>query len=496
MTKIDIRNKKILFLGYGGVAKCTWNYFAAYFKCDSRKVYIVDKCKWQIFGPNLQKVPKKNIIIANINSNNFNDLLKKIGLKEGDLIIDLTFSSDTYYFIQTCFLEGLNYMNTSIEDDNDSFFGTSIDLQQKIVKEIYENCKKKTKIRSNILTEFGQNPGLIQHYIFYSLNKLNKMKHGNSTADDYSKETMLKVVDDYQIGTIYCSEIDNLVKQNESATSMPLDKIYNTWSVGGMLSEALDKTELVHGLGNNYVQPTIPKREIDKKKTELLPKNKDQGYEVFFLRHTGMHNNLNSICPVLDSQGKIKFVNYEGKLIHHGEMFEMANYFGKKSPFMTYVYKVNKYADQSIKQFYIDNPSSNEEDLSLWVMSDCNSFEVFNNIGKKKGDRMVGHDSIGCTIYCGKKSVERIFWCGSILSDTDQNVDANFTPTIVQVAAGVLSGLSYIMEEKHKGHGLYDPTELDTNYILQKATPLLGKFFFTEIPKTLFTGKLDYKKTA
>ena len=170
MNKIDIYNKKILFLGYGGVAKCTWNYFEHYFRCDPNKVYIVDKCATAIYGPNLNKIKKKNIIIENINSNNFDDLIKKIGLKEGDVIIDLTFCSNTYYFIHICFLEGLNYINTSIEDNNDVLIGTSIDLQQKIIKNIYDDCKKKTHIRSNILTEFGQNPGMFQHYVLYSLN--------------------------------------------------------------------------------------------------------------------------------------------------------------------------------------------------------------------------------------------------------------------------------------------------------------------------------------
>ena len=57
-----------------------------------------------------------------------------------------------------------------------------------------------------------------------------------------------------------------------------------------------------------------------------------------------------------------------------------------------------------------------------------------------------------------------------------------FTPTIIQVAAGVLAGLSWIMEPKNENKGLLKPTQLYTPYILSKSIPLLGKFFFTEIP--------------
>ena len=57
---------------------------------------------------------------------------------------------------------------------------------------------------------------------------------------------------------------------------------------------------------------------------------------------------------------------------------------------------------------------------------------------------------------------------------------------MVQVAAGVLSGLSYIMEPKNKDKGVLFSTDMDTNYILQKSIPLLGKVFFQEIPSNLF----------
>ena len=54
--------------------------------------------------------------------------------------------------------------------------GTSIDFQQKKIINIFKDFSNNNKINSNILLEFGQNPGLIQHYVLYSLNLLNKKK--------------------------------------------------------------------------------------------------------------------------------------------------------------------------------------------------------------------------------------------------------------------------------------------------------------------------------
>ena len=122
-------------------------------------------------------------------------------------------------------------------------------------------------------------------------------------------------------------------------------------------------------------------------------------------------------------------------------------------------------------------------------VNQVNTFNVFDNII----DQLTGHDSIGCTIFCGEKQVEKIFWCGTILSDDDKNVKPEFTPTIIQVAAGVLSGLSFILENENKSMGLIEPTDMDTMYVLKKSVPLLGKFFFTEIPIDKFSGSFVYE---
>jgi hypothetical protein len=50
---------------------------------------------------------------------------------------------------------------------------------------------------------------------------------------------------------------------------------------------------------------------------------------------------------------------------------------------------------------------------------------VFDNIEKKNEELVLGSDSIGCTIFCGENSIEKIYWCGSILSSSDENVDIN-----------------------------------------------------------------------
>lgn len=483
-NKINIFKRKILFMGYGAVAKCVLNYFSYYFIYDFNKIFIVDRCISAIYGPNLEKIPKKNIFIETINSINFINFLKNINFQEQDIIIDLTSNSRTYYFIEICLLKNFNYINTSIEDGNDLFRGRSIDVQQKKIHEIYENIQCKKSIKSNLLIEFGMNPGLIQHFILYALNEMNK-KYYKTDIDNYSKKSLVNVIDNYNVGTILLSEIDNVTKKNDKYFFANKYKLHNTWSILGLFAECFDNTEIVYGIDNKYIKPTLSKNDIDYYKTSTIPIKKNQGYKVLFLNQYGLTTILNSICPIINENNNIKFIDYYGSLIHHGEMFEMANYFGKKSPLILYVYKINKYVKQNINEYFFNNISfwKQESDFRKWIYN--TKYEntcVFDNINKDENERLIGHDSIGCTIFCGEKNIDRIFWCGSILNHLDKNVDNNFTPTIIQVATGVLSGLSYILEEKNKNNGLMFSCDLDTKYILNKSIPLLGRFFFTEIP--------------
>ena len=482
-SPISLSSKKVMFLGYGAVAKCTWNYFSSYFTIPSSQVYLVDKNPKTFYGPKLDNV---NLVVEDANPTNFESLLDSTSFAEGDIIIDLTFASSTYFFISVCLRRGIHYMNTSIEDESDLFHAGSIDHQQQIVEKLVEDhVKDHGKMKSCILTECGQNPGLIQHYVLYSLNQLYQMSHPTDPNGykEYRKDVLTSMIDTYKIGTIFMSERDQL------RTSRPLRKntIYNTWSVAGFVAEGLDCAELVRGNHNPYIQPKIKDKHLHQGLMRLYKKYQNNGKQVLFLKENGRNSTLPSIAPVLTTSGKIQYKPYRGSLIHHGESFELANYFGEKAPFMTYVYQYSPYLEESLNQVEEDLSFRDRGEYLSFILSDPSSFCVFDNISISERQRMKGHDSIGCTILCGKKDVERIFWCGTILSDTD-HINPLFTPTTVQVAAGILSGLSYIIEKGKSKY--YQPCDLDTRYILDKAKPLLGKFFFTEIPKKSFNESL------
>jgi len=475
MNRLDLSTKSILFIGYGAVAKCTWNHFDRYFLYDPQRVFAVDQFAEAFTGPNVHLLHKK---VRKVNEETFDLLISEIGMKEGDVIIDLSYDSCTYFFIRRCLELGIHYMNTSIEDKSDDMKGTSIDVQQKRVSQIVSEYALQFPFRSNVLTEQGQNPGMVEHYFFHALREMNHLRHPNQPPT-YDRSTLLQTMKDYQVGSVLFSEIDDQVIENPS----PLTVLTNTWSVSGFLSEALDQTELVRGRNNSWIKPVITEDMLDCDQSVAYANHKSSSYDVLFLKEKGINAILPSICPLWTPNG-IEFVSFHGKLIHHGEMFELARLIGEDAPFMTYVYANNLVMDRTIQHFFNIHPNAGTEEIIAYA----NHPDHFRVVDLGKG-LVAGQDSIGATFFCGKDKVERIFWCGSLFRDQDDH-HPYFTPTTVQVAAGVLSGLSYILEEKHACRGWFQSSDLDTEYILEKARPLLGCFFFTEIPVSLFTEPL------
>jgi homospermidine synthase len=466
--------RKLIMLGYGAVAKCTLHYLSRYITISEDRIYLIDQSKDAFYGPNIEHVHR---MIVTLDVTTFMPLLDMIGVNEGDIVIDLTFSTPTYHFIHVCALLGLHYVNTSIEDGSDTFRGSSIHHQQFIV----ENMLSTMQLRSCILTECGQNPGLIQHYVLYALNKLYQEYAPDDPNRDkeFRKEVLTEMIHTYQIGSILMSERDQLITNR----IMKPGVLYNTWSVGGFLSEALDPAEVVRGSNNPYIQPIFHTSDLHEIRMKQYESYQESGTEVLFLRANGLHASLPSMAPLMVND-TISFQSYKGNLIHHGEIFELARYFGESAPFMSYVYQSSPYINSSL--YYLLSKGYEKEDLLLHVQANEN-YSVMDNINMEHP--MTGFDSIGCTLFCGKEQVERMFWCGSILSDTD-NIAPEFTPTVVQVAAGILSGLSYLLEPERKP-GYYQPCDIDTLYMLEKAKPLLGTFLFTEINDP-FRGPLEY----
>ena len=90
INKINIEDKKILFLGCGAVSKCCLTYLDKYFIFDYTKVIIVDKSPKEKDFPTVQHYLEQNatFIVKEINKKNVSQQLSsEIECKHEKLVI-------------------------------------------------------------------------------------------------------------------------------------------------------------------------------------------------------------------------------------------------------------------------------------------------------------------------------------------------------------------------------------------------------------------------
>lgn len=261
---------------------------------------------------------------------------------------------------------------------------------------------------------------------------------------------MIETIRKFKVGSMLFSEWDDQTLEEAMATTneceeqkgLPAHVFTNTWSVSGFLGEAFDKAEVVRGYGE-FVQPRINDALLNNQLMEGYRPHQSPDYQVLFLDEPGLHVTLPTISPVWMGDEVVHKV-YRGKLIHHGEIFELARYFGRDAPFMTYVYKSNPYIDQSIISYRRTHSNCTDEE----IMSHANQPNTFRVLNHGHGI-VTGQDSIGATIFCGTdEKIERIFWCGSLFRDKDDH-HPYFTPTTIQGNASLSPSYSLTYSLTH-----------------------------------------------
>ena len=138
-------------------------------------------------------------------------------------------------------------------------------------------------------------------------------------------------------------------------------------------------------------------------------------------------------------------------------------------------------AKARLEEFYkTEIRSQLQKDLGLKnVMEVPKVSKIVVNVGVKDAvkdskvlkDVVDGTDELGVLLMGNKKGA---YWYGSHLSIHEAKKIANYNnATSLQVAAGVLSGMIWAIENPERG--IIEPEDMDHEYILSLASPYLGK---------------------
>ncbi|HMF15646.1 MAG TPA: saccharopine dehydrogenase NADP-binding domain-containing protein, partial [Gemmataceae bacterium] len=105
--------KRVSFLGFGAVARCTLPILLDHMKVDPRRITIMDfEPSEGALKPWLER--GMTFVKDRVTPDNLGSLLAKY-LSTGDLLIDLAWNIDCCEIVEWCHVHGVLYVNTSVE---------------------------------------------------------------------------------------------------------------------------------------------------------------------------------------------------------------------------------------------------------------------------------------------------------------------------------------------------------------------------------------------
>ena len=485
INKINIEDKKILFLGCGAVSKCCLTYLDKYFIFDYTKVIIVDKSPKEKDFPTVQHYLEQNatFIVKEINKNNYKELFDSLQLREKDVVIDLTTRTPTFEFFTYCRLNNLFYTNSSSEES----FAKDHKFESMVLQHYnYMDIVRKTPYCNNVTTliEYAINPGLISSFTLKGIDDIanyfiNKNEMNNIIDEELIKLNNIKSKDRYsllakklKIRVIHCSEIDTQVV---TSNTLSKDKYYNTWSYIGLIDESYQGIELAVG---------THEKEIPLEKHDVHING------VFSSSTMCKDVKVKSVVPLnIDVNNNVIFTELEGYPIHHGECCSLYRLLSLHdySPTMHYVYKLNPYAEDFIVKNKDDTDLIRASyDADAWEVLNLHNHEIhgYDNVGALFVlDHAADDDDVNSNDISNKNKFT--WWCGTILSNEYAknvlNDDLN-SATLIQAMSGVLGGVYWSLLPENQNKGLCFGEDVDYNLVLSINKHFLG---------TVYSGKTN-----
>ncbi|MDI6774873.1 MAG: saccharopine dehydrogenase C-terminal domain-containing protein [Verrucomicrobiota bacterium] len=441
---------KVLFLGFGAVARCALPIFVKHIRCPMRNIIVMD---FEDQARRLKPWLAKGVTFARkkVTRENLGSLLGR-RLKAGDLLVDLTWNVDCCEILQWCHGRGVLYINTSVELWDPCANAENASPQKRTLYWLHMNIRRMisrwNRPGPTAVLEHGANPGLISHWTRQGLVDI----AGKMIADDKAKGRLREELEGYVrerkfnylartlgVKVIHCSERDTQVSSRPKA----VDEFVNTWSIEGFREEGASTAEM--GWGTHEKQ--LPKHAYTHR---AGPCNQ------ICLARMGVNTLVRSWVPDY---------SIVGMLVRHGEAFTISDRLtvweddccGGRAlyrPTMHYAYCCCNDAIASLHELrgrdYALQPR-------LRIMND----EIAG-----------GSDILGALIM---GHAYRSWWTGSDLSiEESRRLVPHQNATTMQVAVSVVAACLWMLENREAGVKV--PDDLPYDYILERANPYLGKF--------------------
>jgi homospermidine synthase len=447
-------------LGCGSVGQCTLPLVRRHVDMPAERITVMD---FEDVRPKIEASLKTGVVFkqARLTQDNYASLLSEL-VGPGDAIIDLSWNVETFDMLEWCGEHDVNYINTSLEEwdpygdiENKSPYERSLYSRQMRIRQLKGRLNAREKPSPTAIIDHGANPGLVSHFTKRALLEIatTMLKSGLPAATGANKSAFEKLIAaadgqgdgafarlSQATGTkvIHISERDTQVSSQPKA----INEFVNTWSIEGFYEEGTAPAELGWGTHERRL-PKYAHTPIG-----------GPGNQIF-LAQPGIRTLVHSWVP---AGGPII-----GMVVRHAESFTISDYLtvwedtieGRRAVYRPTVHYAYMPCDSAILSLYELTMRNYQLQPKLRIMSD----EITGGIDEL-GVLVMGH---GLTCW----------WTGSQLDihEARQLVPGQ-NATTLQVAAAVVGGLVYMLDNPSKG--LLVPDELPYKEILAVAGAYLG----------------------
>lgn len=436
---------KVMFLGFGSVARCTLPIFLRHVQVPPERITVLD---FEDVSAAIRPWIEKGVhfVPQRITPENLGAVLSE-HLSAGDLLIDLAWNIECCELLDWCHKHGVLYINTSVETWDPYENWGKIKPTERTLYWRHMKIRRLTASWSEpgptAVIEHGANPGLISHWTKQGLTDIAQRMLDDGLAAGELREQITDAKQRRQfnhlarllgVKVIHCSERDTQVTDRPKQ----VDEFVNTWSIEGLYEEGTTTAEMGWGTHEQEL-PRYACQHDDGPRNQIC------------LTRMGVNTWVRSWVPDYCIRGMV---------IRHGEAFTISDFLtvwedgqAVYRPTVHYAYCP---CDCALLSLHELRATGYELQPRLRIMSD----EIIGG-SDLLGALLMGHPY-------------KSWWTGSSLSiEESRRLVPHQNATTMQVAISVVAATLWMIE--HPDRGVCVPEDLPHDTILGIANPYLGE---------------------
>jgi len=387
-------------------------------------------------GRRIAQENRANFIHAHLKPRSFRRILGE-HLRPGDLLLNLSVDVSSLDLVKYASENGVLYVDTSIEPWPGVFDNPMLDLRQRTNFMIRERALQLSRELGSdaptAVVDHGANPGLVSHFVKKAMLDL-KTALGNPRSTPTCPEEWALLSKELGIDLIQISERDTQASDRPKRPG----EFVNTWSVDGLIDEAMQPSEISFGTA-------------EKRRPKAAQFHR-RGSGTMFLNRPGAATFARSWTP---SSG-----GFQGVLMTHDEVFSIADLLSLRDG-ADFTYRPTV--------MYVYHPC----DDAMLSMLELEGSGWQPQVQKRRlgPDIVTGMDELGVLLAGHARNA---YWYGSQLTIEEARRHVPYAnATSIQVVAGALTGIMWAIHNPRRG--LVEPDDMDFEFCLEVATPYLGR---------------------